>query len=33
MANRKAMSDSPETIAVNDLFTLGIGSINEKRPL
>jgi hypothetical protein len=24
---------SPETIAVNDLFTLGIGSINEKRPL
>jgi hypothetical protein len=26
-------SDSPETIAVNDLFTLGIGSFNEKRPL
>jgi hypothetical protein len=24
---------SPETIAVNDLFTPGIGSINEKRPL
>jgi hypothetical protein len=26
-------SDRPETIAVNDLFTPGIGSINEKRPL